>query len=74
MPFDSTPASFAGSRFAMNTTLRPTSVSGGWDLARPATIWRTPAPSSTSRRSSFLDFGTASAAATRPTRNSICVN
>src|SRR6202050_3812118 len=47
MPLDSTPRSFLGARFTTTATLRPTSFSGSWAVAIPATICRTSSPMST---------------------------
>src|SRR5262245_61774171 len=44
IPFDSTPMSFAGFRFATTTMLRPTSAPGSYCAAMPATICRRSPP------------------------------
>src|SRR5436853_3602775 len=53
IPFDSSPRSFLGARFATITTLRPTRVSGAYASAIPATTCRTSFPISTSSRSNL---------------------
>ena len=69
MPSDSTPISVAFSRFATMTTDRPTSASGRYARAMPATRVRSSAPRLTVTFNSFLDFGIGSAATTLATRN-----
>ena len=71
IPFDSTPMSFAGARFATKTNFRPTSCSAVYAVAMPPTIVRTSSPSFTVIFISFFDFSTFSAAITSPTRRSI---
>src|SRR6266513_46179 len=57
MPFDSIPISFAGCRLATMTTLRPTSSSGVYFVAMPATMVRSPSPVKIVILISFFDFG-----------------
>src|SRR5580692_5343014 len=71
IPFDSSPRSFLGARFATITTFLPINNSGAYDSAIPATTWRTSVPRSTSRRSNLSAPFTFSAALTCPTRSSI---
>ena len=44
IPFDSSPRSFLGARFATITTFLPINNSGAYDSAIPATTWRTSVP------------------------------
>src|SRR5215831_842888 len=64
IPWDSTPISFAGLRFATITIVFPTSASGSYFLPMPATIWRCSLPRLTCNLMSFSDFGTRSAVST----------
>src|SRR5215467_15393938 len=64
IPWDSTPISFAGLRFATITIVFPTSASGPYFLPMPATIWRCSLPRLTCNLMSFSDFGTRSAVST----------
>src|SRR5262249_30620712 len=70
IPFDSIPISFAGFRLKTTTTVRPTSASGSYASAMPATSVRCSLPTSTWSLISLLDFGTRSAASTFATRSS----
>ena len=70
MPFDSIPISFAGFRLNTTTTVLPTSDSGSYASAMPATSVRCSDPTSTWSFSNRLDFGTRSAARTTATRSS----
>ena len=70
MPFDSMPISFAGFRLKTITIVRPTSASGSYASAMPATSVRCSVPTSTISLTSFREFGTFSAASTLATRSS----
>ena len=60
--------------FATMTILRPTSSSGEYFVAMPATIVRSSSPVNTVSFISFFDFSTRSAARTSATRRSISMN
>ena len=70
IPLDSTPIKVAGWRLATMTTLRPTSASGSYCSAMPATTVRVSSPTLTVSLRSFFDFATFSAASTSATRSS----
>ena len=56
IPFDSTPQSFTGLRFAMIITFLPIRSSGLYHSAIPETTCLPPIPSSSCKQSSFFDF------------------
>src|SRR5258706_7609689 len=70
MPFDSKPIRFAGFKLKTMTTVRPTSASGSYASAMPATSVRCSVPTSTCSLISLFDLGTRSAASTFATRSS----
>ena len=70
MPFDSMPISFAGFRLNTMTMVRPTSASGSYASAMPATSVRCSVPTSIVSLISFREFGTFSAASTFAVRSS----
>ncbi len=71
MPFDSMPINVAGFKFATIATWRPTSCSGSYASAMPATSVRCSEPRSIDIFISFFDLGTRSAVSTLAMRRSI---